>query len=72
RPAAAQQQAGDDPQVIAPEVRRFQGAREQSPDPVRVRALVEQHISGRFLGLIGEPRVNVLALNRALDALPPG
>jgi potassium-transporting ATPase KdpC subunit len=37
-----------------------------------VRDLVTQSIEGRFLGVLGEPRVNVLQLNMALDALRGG
>ena len=37
-----------------------------------VRQLVQDHITGRLAGLIGEPHVNVLELNLALDALAHG
>jgi potassium-transporting ATPase KdpC subunit len=42
-------------------------ARERKLDVETVRTLVERHIEGRTFGLLGEPRVNVLRLNLALD-----
>src|SRR5471032_1427752 len=37
-----------------------------------IRQLVERHVGGRLLGLIGEPHVNVLKLNMDLDAMQSG
>ena len=53
------------PAAAAYQVRRVATAR-HLPE-VRVRELVARASQGRFLGLIGEPRVNVLELNLALD-----
>lgn len=63
--------SGLDP-AISLAAARYQAARvarARNLSPERVTALIEQHTAHPWLGVFGEPRVNVLALNLALDGV---
>lgn len=66
--------SGLDPH-ISPAAARYQIARiarQRQLDPLALETLVARHTEARQWGLFGEARVNVLALNRALDTAPAG
>jgi potassium-transporting ATPase KdpC subunit len=55
--------------VAAAEYQAARVARVRGLPVERVQALIAAHTGGRLLGVLGEPRVNVLELNLAVDAL---
>ena len=63
--------SGLDPEisVAAANYQSARVARARGLPAERVQALIAHHSEGRLLGVLGEPRVNVLELNLALDAL---
>ena len=55
--------------VAAAQYQAARVARARSLPAARLQALIDAHTEGRLLGVLGEPRVNVLELNLALDSL---
>jgi K+-transporting ATPase ATPase C chain len=65
--------SGLDPQISVAyaELQAPRVARERRTDVATIQRLIEAHTAGRALGFLGEPGVNVLDLNRALDQQVP-
>jgi K+-transporting ATPase ATPase C chain len=65
--------SGLDPEIsiAAANYQAARVARVRGLPPEEVQALIGSHARGRLFGLLGEPRINVLKLNMALDILQP-